>query len=119
VNRRIQGKVRHERKRHEKRRQIRLGHVMSQQQYLRNSQAESHTHEEDLSPVVLVQEPAVVAYHKDATHVLVRRDTDLATGQEVESEIERGTESKMRRLRQQFMQTPEAESTAYMVRKLK
>lgn len=127
MNRRVQGKVKHDRKRHEKRKQIRMGHQLSLQQYLHNAQ--HHQHEEgygaDAEGNLLPRSAELMLVHNEvvdtaATHVLVRRTTSLVDGTEVEAEIERGTEGKMRGRRQQFMAMPGGmENTIYSVRKLK
>lgn len=126
MNRRVQGQVKQKRKRAEKRRQIHMGRQLSMQQYLHNT----HHHaqegygadaEGNLLPrsaeLVLVQNEVV---DTTATHVLVRRTISLVDGKEVEAEIERGTEGKMRGMRANLMRNEHEESgTIYSVRKLK
>ncbi len=119
MNRRIAGRVKHAQKRAKVRADIRAGRRISMQAFVNGSAAEhTHTHEVVEETAVLVQEPAVLTATSDATHVLVRLgDTDLSTGKQVESEMARGTEYSLRKLRQDYMaMEPEYK---FSVRKLK
>lgn len=124
MNRRVQGRVKQARKRAEKRRQIHMGNMLSMRQYLHNTHHHAQQEgygadaEGNLLPrsaeLVLVQNEVV---DTTATHVLVAKDHSLATGDLVEAELERGTESQMRRARARRLQNdPEG---MYSVRKLK
>lgn len=105
MNRRAQSKVRHERKRAEKRRQIHMGRQLSMQQYLHNT----HHHaqegygadaEGELLPrsAMLVQE----GIDTGAQYVLTRDTEDLSTGKPVEAEVARGSKGQMEHKRRQM-----------------
>jgi hypothetical protein len=113
MNRRVQGRVKQARKRLQKRIDIRAGRRVSMFQMMH-----AHNHEEDVveTTLPLVQEETPVV-DSTATHMLVRRDTSLVDGKEVEAELQRGTESQMRRQRAISMEAnPEG---VFSVRKIK
>ena len=94
---RTAGRVKHARKRALKKVEIKMGRVLSMQQYLKNT-AHQHDHEEE--PVVEMQ---------TGTHELVNKETGQV--------LEVGTESQMRKQRTLYMQAQP--DTAFSVRKIK